>query len=603
MTKKKSGMPEEVARALAEAERQQAAYGDDPRNPADDDAALSELDDGEPGTAPRAGDHADIEAVRHCAALDHSDTDNAERLLTHFGDNLLVLAQSKARKAAYAVWTGTHWDIDLGEPRALAIAQNVGGRIALEIEYIDFTPDEKKVLDRGIEAMKKPEEERTPGERKLVAMVDKARANLAKRLSRRMSHAVSSKNKGRLEAMLACAAPHIQRGPDEFNPDPLKVAVAGHTLVFRKTTRQVRNPDFDNPDDGREDVPEFVVRPDATLKAIKGHRREDMITQLVPVVYDPKATCPKWLEFIADKLPLADVRRMVQVASGLGLIGLTVQKLFFHYGFGANGKSVYMETICRVLGEIAVTLPSESFTGEAKAGGAANPDMARLYGRRLLRVKEIPANEELREALVKDLTGGEHFTVRDLFQGYFDFKPVFTGHMSGNAYPRIGGTDDGIWRRIAVVHWSKTIAEEDRREFEDVLADFAPEYPGILNWLIEGVMIFLREGLVIPDSVRLRTQEYRDEMDRTSAFCRACVVPDEQSEVSAKDFYHAYVNFTVDLGGKPISLTAFGLIMKKKYVRIEGRVTVYRGIRLVDVPASKQASLGAGNSDFEGHLR
>ncbi|TIQ01423.1 MAG: DNA primase, partial [Mesorhizobium sp.] len=100
-----------------------------------------------------------------------------------------------------------------------------------------------------------------------------------------------------------------------------------------------------------------------------------------------------------------------------------------------------------------------------------------------------------------------------------------------------------------------------------------------------------------------KTQEYRDEMDRTSAFCARCVVPDASAELTAKEFYQAYVDFTVDEGGKPISLTAFGLIMKKKYDRIDGRIVVYRGVRLVDVPASKQGNLGSGSNDFEGHLR
>ena len=42
-------------------------------------------------------------------------------------------------------------------------------------------------------------------------------------------------------------------------------------------------------------------------------------------------------------------------------------------------------------------------------------------------------------------------TGRDLFAGYFDFRPIFTVHMSGNNYPTITGTDDDIWRRMAVV--------------------------------------------------------------------------------------------------------------------------------------------------------
>ncbi len=606
-------MPEAVVALLDEAQRQaQAAFGpeprvsarpSDPRTPANDDPLpADDIEDSEPGTAPKRGSKVDMDVVRACAGLDHSDTDNAERLLAHFGDDLLVLAQSKARKAAYAVWTGTHWDIATGEPRALAVAQNLGGRIALEVEFIDSTPAEKAAIDKGRDAMKVPEEERTSVMKRLAKAAEAALANLGKRHKRRMDHAVSSKNKGRLEAVLVCAAPHIQRGPDEFNADPLKVAVKGHTLTFRKTTKQVRNPVYDDPDRMSENPEKFITVKDATLTAMRGHRRQDLITQVVPVDFDPKATCPKWIGFMERMLPLDDVRRMVQVASGLGLIGLTVQKLFFHYGFGANGKSVYMETLCRLLGEAGVTLPSESFTGEGKGGGAANPDMARLYGRRFLRVKELPEGEDLRENLVKDLTGGEDFTVRDLFEGYFDFKPIFTGHMSGNGYPKITGTDNGIWRRMAVVHWPVTLKESEQREFEEVVSEFAPEYPGILNWLIEGVMIFLRDGLVVPDAVKAQTQEYRDEMDPTSAFCTRCVIPDEKGEITAKDLYQAYVNFVVDEGGKPINHTRFGLIMKKKYRKVDGRIVHYHGLRLTDVPKPAHPS-GTGHDDYEAHLR
>lgn len=601
MTKKTGGGVPDAVAAMMDAARQQAALvgGKDPEPPAAGRETVAD-EDGEPGTEPRDGGKVDMAVVARCATLDHSDTDNGDRLLAHFGENLLVLAQSKARKAAFAVWTGSHWDIDTGDPRALAIAQKVGGRIALEAGVLKMSKVEQDLVDRAKAAEAKDSADLTPLERIMIAKAEKAVDAYRKRVQRRMAHAVTSKNKGRMEAMLACAAPHIMRQPDEFNANPLKVALRGHTLAFRVREKRVRNPAWDDPDDSREDLPEFIVEKMVDLDVVKGHRREDLITQIVPVDYDAKARCPKWHAFMSEMLPVDDVRRMVQVASGLGLVGLTVQKLFFHYGFGANGKSVYMETLCRLLGSIAVTLPSESFIGEGKGGGAANPDMARLYGRRFLRVKELPEGEDLRENLVKDLTGGEDFTVRDLFQGYFDFKPIFVGHMSGNGYPKVNGTDNGIWRRMAVVHWPKTIAEADQRPFEDVVQEFLPEYPGILNWLIEGVKIFLREGLVIPESVRAKTQEYRDEMDRTSAFCARCVERAAESEViTAKEFYQAYVDFTVDQGGKPISLTAFGLIMKKKYERVDGRIVNYRGIRLVDVPRPP----ASGQHDFEGHLR
>ncbi len=601
MTKNTKDVPAAVRAILDEATRQADAAALDPRNPTSDGAADEQTEsDGEPSATMRGTRTGDPAVVQACDALDHADTDKAERRQRQFGDDMLVLAQSKARKATYAIWDGTHWDIDTGDPRSLAIAQQLGGRIAMETEFLDFTPAEADAMKAGKEALKKPEDERTKIEKRLADAAASAKENLAKRRKRRMDHAVTSKNRARLEAMLTCLAPHVMRKPDDFNADPLKVALLDHTLVFSRGTKRERNPAFDDPDDSREDIPEFIERRTASVEAVKGHRRADLITQIVPVAYDKKAKCPKWIAFLERMQLNADDRRLVQVASGLGLVGITVQKLFFHYGFGANGKSVYMETLCRLLGDVAVTLPSESFIGEGNSGGAASPDMARLYGRRFLRVKELPEGEDLRENLVKDLTGGEEFTVRDLFQGYFDFKPIFTGHMSGNGYPRITGTDNGIWRRMVVVHWPVTLKKEEQREFEEVVSEFRPEYPGILNWLIEGVLIFLREGLVIPASVEAKTQEYRDEMDPTSAFCARCVMVDERGEVTAKDFYQAYSDFTVDQGGKPISLTRFGLIMKKKYRREDGRIVKYHGLRLADVPKPAERP---GSDDYEGHLR
>lgn len=578
------GGPSAVLAILKEADNQAQAAGL-PRNPASNDdrpANTRKVKTRAKNAFIRTTESLHKDIVKECAELDTSDTDNAVRLLKHFGDDLLVVSQKKAKRPAYAVWDGTHWDIDTGDPRSQAIAQQLGDRIMLEAEHLILTPPEQVVVDRAKGALEVPEEQRSAVEKRLAKSAEDALDNLAKRRKRRNDHAVSSKNKAKLEAMLSCAAPHTMRNPDAFNADLMKVAVQEHTLRFEKRYGQ----------DG----------PQAIIEAEEGHSRADLITQIVPVSYDDEAQCPKWCAFMNRMLPDDDVRRLVQVASGLGLVGLTVQKLFFHYGFGANGKSVYMETLCRILGEAAVTLPSESFIGEGKGGGAASPDMARLYGRRFLRVKELPEGEDLRENLVKDLTGGEDFTVRDLFEGYFDFKPIFTGHMSGNGYPRIRGTDNGIWRRLVVVHWPVTLAPSEQREFEDVLADFEPEYSGILNWLIEGVLIFLQEGLVIPESVKKKTQEYRDEMDPTAAFCAQCVEPDDNSKVSAKDFYQGYVDYTIDQGGKPISLTRFGLIMKKKFRKEEGRAVQYLGLRLVDVPRTTDRS-SSGQYDYEEHMR
>ncbi|MFK0330689.1 phage/plasmid primase, P4 family [Rhizobium sp. NPDC090275] len=562
-----------------------AQRGVDPETPPVSDDSDETLDDMPP--APPADD--DLKAtLEYCAGLDHSDTDNGKRLLKHFGQDLLVISQEKAKQALFGVWTGTHWDIANGGPKALKIAQQLGDRIAQERFYIKPTQSEQEKIEAGKAAAEMEEngEDMDVGKRRLIAAREKALDAFGKRVKRRMDHAVSSKNIARMNAALACSAPHIIKTPDELNADRMRFAVQNATLRFERKMERRKNPKFVSREE-TPNVPETIdVCIEAEARVTRGHRREDLITHVAPVRFEPKATCPRWTRFLETMLPDPAVRRLVQVSSGLGLVGITVQYLFFHYGDGANGKSVYMETLCRLLGDVAVTLPATSLIGESGSSGGASPDLARLLGRRLLRVKELPEGEDLKENLVKELTGGETITARDLFAGYMDFDPIFVVIMSGNGYPKISGNDDGIWRRMSVVHWPVKVPEAERREFEDMLNYFRPEYSGILNWLIEGVNIYLKEGIVIPDAVRSATQEYRDDMDRTSAFVARCVVKDPEAEpIQSKTLFAAYCRFTEDEGGRPMSATAFGRAMAKKFKKETSGYVFYHGIRLRDVPA------------------
>ena len=81
---KKPGIPDAVARILAQASQQRAAYGQNPETP--------EGPAGETVAAVAGDSDADPAVVEFCAELDHSDTDNGKRLRLHFGDDLLVLS-------------------------------------------------------------------------------------------------------------------------------------------------------------------------------------------------------------------------------------------------------------------------------------------------------------------------------------------------------------------------------------------------------------------------------------------------------------------------------------------------------------------------------
>lgn len=520
-------------------------------------------------------DAVDRDIVQACAALDHSDTDNGERLRRHFGQDLAVMAQEGTAGGDWLGWCGTHWDLAGGAARVRLIVQKLGGRIGLEAAYLQPTPEEAKRVKAGKKAEKIPEDQRTPEDIKAIARKLTAEKGLETRQVRRRAFAVTSKNKARMEAALECAAPHLRRMPDLFNPGRTRFATQTHTLHLTR----VRDDEF-------EDA--TATRHKATLHAHPGHERGDWVTAIVPTAYDPEAKAPRWRAFMEEMLPDAEKRRTVQQFAGLGLLAIPVQNVMFHYGLGANGKSVFLETICRLLGPgLAVGLPRESIVGGSeRAAGAASPDIVRLYTKRLVRITELKADVPLQEDLIKRLTGGEPMPVRTLFKGYFEFQNFATPHMSGNGFPTIDGTDHGIWRRLLIVHWDQTVPEERQRDFEEVVSEFVDqEGPGVLNWLIEGALDFYGNGLYVAPAVRASTNEYREEMDPIGEFLSACVRQAEGQRVQANDMFQAYVSWSMANAKRARTQTKFGKELGKRFTRseIEGR-NWYMDVELHSVP-------------------
>jgi putative DNA primase/helicase len=527
------------------------------------------MDDLGPSDAPDPA--IDPKITQACALLDHSDTDNGRRLIAYFGDGLAVIAREANANGDWAAWEGRHWTVPDGAARAVMLAQQIGGRIALETEYLAATPAEAAAIRRA--------EGFPPGDDSDEAKAARAAAAEAKRALKgrklaRWRFAVSSKNSARVRNMLDMASPHLRKAPSAFNADPFLLATETHTLRFLREA----DPECPDPD---------VTRWRARLEATPGHRREDYVTGLAPAPYDPAARAPKFEAFLDRCMPDRGLRRTVQQYAGTGLLGVLLQRLMFHHGYGANGKSVFLAVIMGVIGKsYGVGLPKESLMGQGERGaGQASPDLVRLFGKRSVRIDELKEGEALREDLVKRLTGGDEIVVRDLFKGYLDFANVATPHMSGNGFPKIDGTDNGIWRRMLVVHWAVTIPPEERREFDEFVADLLTEKAGVLNWLIAGALDFLENGLVVAEPIALATQSYREDMDPIGRFVADCVRPATGQRVGARLLYEAYVSWAKANALTPRFETKFALEMKKRFTKDDGRTRSYLDIELHDVPA------------------
>jgi putative DNA primase/helicase len=326
------------------------------------------------------------------------------------------------------------------------------------------------------------------------------------------------------------------------------------------------------------------------------HRRQDLLTKLAPVAYDPDALCPTWDRFLLEVMNGdQDLVSFLQRAIGYTLTGDTSEQvIFILHGKGANGKSTLLETLRAMLGD-DYTVQVRPETLMVKQGDAIPNDIARLKGARLVNARETEEGKRLAEALVKEMSGGDTITARFMRSEFFDFKPEFKLFLAANHKPTIRGTDLAIWRRIRLIPFAVTFAEE--QQDKQLPKKLQAELPGILAWAVRGCLGWqVLGGLGTPAAVKQATEEYKSESDTLAAFLDECTIEDPNSETQAKVLYKAYVTWCEEGGETPAKQTMFGRKIKERLdsrVDKSSRLTYYLGLRLAKTerPAQNASSL------------
>ncbi len=251
------------------------------------------------------------------------------------------------------------------------------------------------------------------------------------------------------------------------------------------------------------------------------HKREDMITTMAPVEYDPEARYPLWGSFLERVLPDLEVRGFFKRAAGYSICGDPCEeRLPFVYGPPGAGKGTILAAISGALGpDYTATADFSTFLERGRYGGGPRHDIARLAGSRMVISQEVEDGKKFAESIVCALTGGDRVAARHLYQESFEFKPEFVIWLVANHRPRVSGTDSPIWRRLLLIPFNVAIPPEERDpDVKRLLSDPEKAGPAVLAWLVEGALAWQREGLNPPAPVLALTEEYRRESDPLGDF-------------------------------------------------------------------------------------
>jgi putative DNA primase/helicase len=156
--------------------------------------------------------------------------------------------------------------------------------------------------------------------------------------------------------------------------------------------------------------------------------------------------------------------------------------------------------------------------------------------------------------------------------------------MTTNHLPTIRDYSAATWRRIRLIYFPISFqGREDKR----LAAKLQTCASAILNWALQGCLIWQREGLSFPESIQQAITSYQDEQDELAHFLRECCQFNPNHSIKASDLYQAYQLWCHETGeNKPLDAKSFcHRIIAHGYQRIRRKTgIIYSGFSLINPP-------------------
>lgn len=299
---------------------------------------------------------------------------------------------------------------------------------------------------------------------------------------------------------------------------------------------------------------------DLGLNKFRGYRQDDFIIDKCTVAYDAKATCPIWEDFLYDACGNHQDRfKYLQMLSGYLLTGENPQQhIYLFRGNGRNGKSTYVSAVTDILGNYATTMAMKSIINHH--GSGYNDDLMHLRGKRLVTVAELAEHMIIDSGRVKAFTGNDRIAARHLYGKWEEFKLPTKFILLMNDLPKCNDTSDGFWSRVKIIPFDYPVPPHRRNT--ELPKQLIPEYPGILNWMIQGYEQLMMENGMMADTDRMihLQSNYRSRFDPFISFLETEYALGQEGDkvrtTEVRDHFNAWMRHRntqhIDIGAKKL---------------------------------------------------
>lgn len=278
---------------------------------------------------------------------------------------------------------------------------------------------------------------------------------------------------------------------------------------------------------------------------LKPHLPKYLSTVQIPIEYDAKATCSKFMKFMND-ITCGDRQLITVHQQKIGYLlspEIQCQKAFIYSGWGANGKSVLAKIISILVGEQNVSsIPLSQFSSDFGLEGIIGKTVNIASENEM---RGVPLNTETFKAMVS----GDAMTIN------IKNRPAITNYKMKckflfltNQLPNTQDYTNGYFRRIMIFPFKRTFSEDEQNR--NLIEELKEELPGIFNWAIEGLKQLKAQNYNFSSSQAIEDEltKYRISQQPVHSFFDSMIELDEHAKVKRSDVLKLYIDWCDELG-------------------------------------------------------
>lgn len=335
-------------------------------------------------------------------------------------------------------------------------------------------------------------------------------------------------------------------------------------------------------------------------------RQDDWMLKASPIEFPSEgihSDFTEWerilLEIFSDNQNLVDFFRRI---CGYALAGEVHQAVFVVMtGKGRNGKSMIVETLSKILGQLSGAIRSEMLLDQNRVASSSGPtpDIMALRGLRMAFASETDDGCRISPSRVKWLTGNDTITGRNPHDRYeVSFKPSHTLFLLTNHKPHAPADDFAFWERMILFPFElcfvdrEPTAENERRADSNLAKKLDSHLPQILAWMVKGCLEWQSIGLARPQVIKEAVEEYQRDEDSVGDFVDECCIVGPQYKVTASDAYEVFETWWKEnVSNKIPKKKRFGQWFGKRFERRKLGTNWYYGVGLIE---ENKGLLGGG---------